>query len=119
MRYGIDVPNFGDFGNPRALADLAREAEEAGWDGFFLWDDLQTDQPVPFADPWVALAAIAAQTQRILLGRNGDATAAPSTLEIGPRDGERRSAFWRAAGAGGGHGRQWLARIQRLWRADR
>ena len=68
MRYGIDVPNFGDFGNPRALADLAREAEEAGWDGFFLWDHLQTDQPLPFADPWVALAAMASQTQRILLG---------------------------------------------------
>lgn len=68
MRYGIDVPNFGDFGSPRTLADLAREAEEAGWDGFFIWDHMLTAQPVPFADPWVALAAMAAQTQRILLG---------------------------------------------------
>jgi alkanesulfonate monooxygenase SsuD/methylene tetrahydromethanopterin reductase-like flavin-dependent oxidoreductase (luciferase family) len=68
MRYGIDVPNFGDFGNPRALADLAREAEAAGWDGFFLWDHLQTAQPMPFTDPWVALAAMAAQTEHIRLG---------------------------------------------------
>jgi probable F420-dependent oxidoreductase len=68
MRYGIDVPNFGDFGNPRTLADLAREAEEAGWDGFFFWDHLQTAQPVPFTDPWVALAAMAARTERIRLG---------------------------------------------------
>ncbi len=68
MRYGIDVPNFGDFGNPRALADLARAAEEADWDGFFIWDHLQTAQPAPFTDPWVALAAMAARTERIRLG---------------------------------------------------
>jgi alkanesulfonate monooxygenase SsuD/methylene tetrahydromethanopterin reductase-like flavin-dependent oxidoreductase (luciferase family) len=68
MRYAIDVPNFGDFGNPRALADLARAAEEAGWDGFFLWDHLQTASPAPFTDPWVALAAMALCTERIRLG---------------------------------------------------
>jgi alkanesulfonate monooxygenase SsuD/methylene tetrahydromethanopterin reductase-like flavin-dependent oxidoreductase (luciferase family) len=68
MRYALDVPNFGDFGNPRVLADLAREAEEAGWDGFFMWDHLQTARPVPFADPWVALAAMASRTERIRLG---------------------------------------------------
>ncbi len=68
MRYGIDVPNFGDWANPRALAELAREAEEAGWDGFFIWDHLQAFPPAPFADPWVALAAMALQTRRIRLG---------------------------------------------------
>ncbi len=68
MRYALDLPNFGDWANPRTLADLAREAEEAGWDGFFLWDHLQTAQPLPFADPWVALAAMALNTQRIRLG---------------------------------------------------
>lgn len=68
MRYGIDVPNFGDWANPRTLAELAREAEEAGWDGFFLWDHLQAFPAAPFADPWVALAAMAQNTQRIRLG---------------------------------------------------
>ncbi len=37
MQYGVNLPAFGDFGDPRALAELAREAEVAGWDGFFIW----------------------------------------------------------------------------------
>ncbi|HEY7350536.1 MAG TPA: LLM class flavin-dependent oxidoreductase [Ktedonobacterales bacterium] len=68
MRYALDLPNFGDWANPRTLAELAREAEEAGWDGFFLWDHLQAFPAAPFADPWVALAAMAQHTQRIRLG---------------------------------------------------
>ena len=68
MRYAINTPNFGDWANPRTLAELAREAEEAGWDGFFLWDHMQFHQPVPVADPWVALAAMAQNTARIRLG---------------------------------------------------
>lgn len=38
MRYGITLPAFADFSDPRALAELAHEAESAGWDGFFIWD---------------------------------------------------------------------------------
>jgi len=38
MRYAIDVPNFGDFADPRVVADLARRAEDVGWDGLFVWD---------------------------------------------------------------------------------
>jgi hypothetical protein len=34
MFYGIYTPNFGAETTPRLLADLAAEAEEAGWDGF-------------------------------------------------------------------------------------
>jgi len=34
MRYGISVPAFADFSNPPLLAELARDAENAGWDGF-------------------------------------------------------------------------------------
>jgi alkanesulfonate monooxygenase SsuD/methylene tetrahydromethanopterin reductase-like flavin-dependent oxidoreductase (luciferase family) len=41
MRFGIHVPNFGDFYDLPALASLAREAEDNGWDGFFLWDHMQ------------------------------------------------------------------------------
>jgi alkanesulfonate monooxygenase SsuD/methylene tetrahydromethanopterin reductase-like flavin-dependent oxidoreductase (luciferase family) len=67
--YGINLPPFGDFGDPRALADLAREAEAAGWDGFFIWDHMIFDPSFhPIADPWVALAAVAISTSRIRLG---------------------------------------------------
>jgi hypothetical protein len=30
MRQAIDLPNFGDYGDPRLLAGLAREAEDHG-----------------------------------------------------------------------------------------
>jgi len=68
MRFAINVPNFGVFGDARALAELAHEAEESGWDGFFLWDHIGSDWPSPACDPWLALTAMAMSTQRILLG---------------------------------------------------
>ncbi len=69
MKYGLTFPNFGQFFDPRVLADLARMAEEAGWDGFFLWDHMLFDgRARPIADPWVALAAIAEATSRIRIG---------------------------------------------------
>ena len=70
MRYGIDVTNFGEFGDVRAMIALAQEAEAAGWDGFFIWDHLHwTDPPgEPLLDPWVTLSAIASNTSRIKLG---------------------------------------------------
>jgi hypothetical protein len=54
----------------RAIAELAREAEEADWDGFFLWDHLLafSPGPVPVVDPWVALTAVALSTSRVWLG---------------------------------------------------
>src|SRR5919202_2507053 len=67
MRYGVTVPNFGECCDPRTLADIAREAEAAGWDGFFLWDHVQL-MPTPTVDPWVALTAIALATRRIRIG---------------------------------------------------
>ena len=69
MRYALDLPNMGSFADPRLLIDLAREAEQAGWDGFFLWDHLGGREPnLPLVDPWIALAAIADSTERIRLG---------------------------------------------------
>lgn len=70
MKYGVSVPNFGAYANPRTVAALAREAEAAGWDGFFLWDHIQFWRGFrePMADPWVALAAVAVATERIRLG---------------------------------------------------
>ena len=72
MRYGVYVPNFGPYEDARILADLASEAEEAGWDGFFLWDQVSkstlTPTADPMVDPWVALTAIVLRTHTIRLG---------------------------------------------------
>ncbi len=58
MRYGFVLP----YGDARVAADMAREAERAGWDGFFVWE------AVWGFDAWVLLAAAAMQTERIRLG---------------------------------------------------
>jgi alkanesulfonate monooxygenase SsuD/methylene tetrahydromethanopterin reductase-like flavin-dependent oxidoreductase (luciferase family) len=58
MKYGFVLPG----GTARTAADFAREAENAGWDGFFVWE-------APWAtDAWVSLAAAAMVTERIRLG---------------------------------------------------
>lgn len=68
-RRGIFVAPFGDLSDPRLCADLAAEAEAAGWDGFFLWDHIVYREPVTHvADPWVTMAAIAMTTERIITG---------------------------------------------------
>jgi alkanesulfonate monooxygenase SsuD/methylene tetrahydromethanopterin reductase-like flavin-dependent oxidoreductase (luciferase family) len=70
MFTAINIPNFGTFSDPRVVADLARDAEAAGWDGFFIWDHVVWSAPEnqPVAEPWVTLAAIAMATERIRLG---------------------------------------------------
>jgi alkanesulfonate monooxygenase SsuD/methylene tetrahydromethanopterin reductase-like flavin-dependent oxidoreductase (luciferase family) len=69
MKYGISIPNFGYYFDARRTAELAHKAEEAGWDGFFVWDHLHWPMhPAPVADPWVLLTAIALRTERIRLG---------------------------------------------------
>jgi alkanesulfonate monooxygenase SsuD/methylene tetrahydromethanopterin reductase-like flavin-dependent oxidoreductase (luciferase family) len=69
MHFGISIPAFAEFSDPRALAALALEAEEAGWDGFFIWDAMFFDPTFhPVADPWVALAAVAMSTQQMRIG---------------------------------------------------
>lgn len=69
MKFGISLPPFGDYGDPRKLAAMAKVAEDMGWDGFFIWDHIIFDPTFhPIADPWVALAAIALNTSRIHIG---------------------------------------------------
>ena len=67
MKYGLYLPNFEPWGSARIIADLAREAEDAGWDGLFIWDDVAGSE-VDMVDPWVALSAAAVATTRIRLG---------------------------------------------------
>jgi alkanesulfonate monooxygenase SsuD/methylene tetrahydromethanopterin reductase-like flavin-dependent oxidoreductase (luciferase family) len=66
VKAGIYLPNFGCCGDAQVLAGLAREAEDHGWDGIFLWDHLQVVEPA--VDPWIALTAMALRTERIRLG---------------------------------------------------
>ncbi|MFF1747027.1 LLM class flavin-dependent oxidoreductase [Streptomyces mirabilis] len=68
--YAINVPNFGDFADPMVFATVASRAEEAGWDGLFVWDHVVYGRRSgrPIADPWILLTAAALATQRIRLG---------------------------------------------------
>jgi alkanesulfonate monooxygenase SsuD/methylene tetrahydromethanopterin reductase-like flavin-dependent oxidoreductase (luciferase family) len=69
MRSGLFVPPFDALADPALVARLSAEAEEAGWDGVFLYDHVNWHEPVvDVADPWIMLAAIAAATERIRLG---------------------------------------------------
>src|ERR1700751_207301 len=68
VRFAIELPNFGEYSDPHILAKLARETEDAGWDGCFIWDHIQVERSVPVADPWISLAAMAAATKRIRMG---------------------------------------------------
>jgi alkanesulfonate monooxygenase SsuD/methylene tetrahydromethanopterin reductase-like flavin-dependent oxidoreductase (luciferase family) len=67
MNYAIYLPLFAPFGHPRIIADLAHDAEQAGWYGVFVWDDIAGWER-DMADPWIALAAAAMVTQRVRLG---------------------------------------------------
>src|ERR1051325_2906646 len=68
MKYVLHLPNFGAFADARLLAALAHEAEQAGWQGFFLWDHIVRAWTTPVVDPWVALSAIALNTSEIHFG---------------------------------------------------
>ncbi len=65
MRYGITLPNM-DY-DAQVIADLAVDAEEAGWDGVFVWDCINMRNQSTH-DPWMILAAIAARTRHVRLG---------------------------------------------------
>lgn len=58
MKCGFVFPG----GDARLAAEYAKQAEEAGWDGFFVWE------PVWGIDAWVTLAAAAMLTSKIRLG---------------------------------------------------
>jgi len=72
MRFSINLPNFGDFADARAVASVAAAAEQTGWDALFVWDHVvhnkrqRTGQP--FGDPWMLLTAAALATSDLKLG---------------------------------------------------
>jgi hypothetical protein len=58
LKYGVALPYLG----ARSIARLAREAEEAGWEGVYVGDAIWCE------DPMIGLAAAAMNTSRIRLG---------------------------------------------------
>lgn len=72
MRFSVNLPNFGDFADPRIVAQVAAAAEEAGWDGLFVWDHVvhskRQRRGQAFGDPWMLLTAAALATSRLRLG---------------------------------------------------
>jgi alkanesulfonate monooxygenase SsuD/methylene tetrahydromethanopterin reductase-like flavin-dependent oxidoreductase (luciferase family) len=69
MRLGLYIPLFDELADPALVARLCAEAEEAGWDGVFVWDHVRWREPVvDVADTQITLAAIAGATERIRLG---------------------------------------------------
>ena len=69
MRFGIYVPTSGEY-DVATLAALAREVEELGYDGMFLWDNILTtfDGSGILDDATVALTAVVLATTRIHCG---------------------------------------------------
>ena len=69
LKHGIAVPNFGT--DPAELIELGVATEQAGFDGYFLWDHIvfsdSGDGP-PVVDPWLVLSVVAARTSRISIG---------------------------------------------------
>jgi alkanesulfonate monooxygenase SsuD/methylene tetrahydromethanopterin reductase-like flavin-dependent oxidoreductase (luciferase family) len=66
---GVAAPCFGD--DPAEIVDLAVAAEQAGFDGFFVWDHMlfaNDGQGPAILDPWVLLSAIAVRTTRVVIG---------------------------------------------------
>ena len=68
-RRGIYVAPFDELAEPTTLVELARRAEQRGWEGLFLWDHVNYRPPVrAVADVWIALAAVASATERLRIG---------------------------------------------------
>ncbi|MBU7013794.1 MAG: LLM class flavin-dependent oxidoreductase [Theionarchaea archaeon] len=63
MQYGIEVVPFGQFGDPKVMIEFAHTAEEAGWEGIWVWDHILF--PYGVGDPWVILSAVAASTEEL------------------------------------------------------
>ena len=70
MHFGLAPSGMGMLGDARTLAEIAREAEEFGWDGFFLEDYVLHQTPLEgvIYDPWITLTAIAMRAERIRFG---------------------------------------------------
>lgn len=68
MQRIVSAPNIGD---PSRIVEFAVEVEQAGFDGFFVWDHINPvnmGEHLEVHDPWVLLTAVAAATERVRIG---------------------------------------------------
>lgn len=70
MQHALFFAPFAELSDPIALLEVAAAADEAGWDGLYLWDHVLRDpeEVSEVADAWTMLAAVAARTTRLRLG---------------------------------------------------
>jgi alkanesulfonate monooxygenase SsuD/methylene tetrahydromethanopterin reductase-like flavin-dependent oxidoreductase (luciferase family) len=70
VQHALYFAPFAELSDPEALLAVAVAAEEAGWDGLFLWDHVLRDpaEARDIADAWTMLAAVALRTERLRLG---------------------------------------------------
>ena len=89
MRYGVTVPNIGEL---ELLLTMGREAEAAGWDGFFLWDHIRFSDAfdVSVHDPWVAHGRPRGHHGAAPPGTDGHAARAAPTVDGRARDRDTR-----------------------------
>jgi alkanesulfonate monooxygenase SsuD/methylene tetrahydromethanopterin reductase-like flavin-dependent oxidoreductase (luciferase family) len=64
MKFGVILTG----GPAREQVELARTAEEAGWDAVFTWDGIHVGDDIEVSDPWALMAAFAIATSRVRLG---------------------------------------------------
>jgi alkanesulfonate monooxygenase SsuD/methylene tetrahydromethanopterin reductase-like flavin-dependent oxidoreductase (luciferase family) len=64
------APTIFEYSDPHNLLELAKDTEEAGWEGFFICDHLllDPDGQLGLADPSIMLGAIAAITDKVIIG---------------------------------------------------
>lgn len=74
LHRGLVFPSVAELADPELLVEFAVAADEAGWDGIFLYDHLiwpftsDPDEYQATVDPWITLAGIATRTDHITLG---------------------------------------------------
>jgi alkanesulfonate monooxygenase SsuD/methylene tetrahydromethanopterin reductase-like flavin-dependent oxidoreductase (luciferase family) len=108
VRFGLLSSNIGSYSEPRTAVRVAQAAERAGWDAYLIWDHLAFVWDKPAADPWVTLGAVAASTERILIGTGVTPVARrrPQVVahELATLDRLAPGRVVFGAGLGGGHG---------------
>ena len=102
VRTALWLPIFDGLADPITVARLSADAEEAGWDGVFVWDHLRWREPVvAVADPWITMAAIASATESLRFGPMVSPLARRRPAKVARRDGDARPVERRPAHARG------------------
>jgi alkanesulfonate monooxygenase SsuD/methylene tetrahydromethanopterin reductase-like flavin-dependent oxidoreductase (luciferase family) len=66
---GLFLPLFDELADPALVARLSVAAEDAGWQGVFVWDHIRWREPIiDVADPWITLTAITSVTEHVRVG---------------------------------------------------